>query len=146
MGIFSDFVVANDNDGPSIGESVCPAEQWSCLAGWKGIETMKLSTLYFCITDESNAFEKVAALSSEFEFAGGNQDEGPWVFKFPVKVLSAIASLSPDSFGSVAQKWCVTEEMAGWSLSDAYTFISQLQPLANSAIASNQAMYLWLSL
>ena len=148
MGILSDFVVANDNDGPAIGESVRPSEQWPCLEGWKGIETIKLSTLYFCIAGESNSVEETVALSSEFELAGGNQEEGPWVLKFPTRVLSSIASLSPSAFSSVAEKWCATEEleMDGWSQGEAQTFVSQLQPLANSAIASNKAMYLWLSL
>lgn len=148
MGILSDFVIADGNDGPAIGESVRPSEKWPCLEGWKGIETIKLSTLYFCITGAFNSVEEIAALSSEFKFAGGNQEEGPWVLKFPASVLSAIASLSPNAFGLVAEKWCATEEleMDGWSQGDAQTFINQLQSLANSAVASNKAMYLWLSL
>ncbi len=148
MGILSDFVVASDDDGPTIGESIRPAEQWPCLKGWKGVETIKLSTLYFCISGQSNSVEEAVALSSEFMLAGGNQEEGPWVFKFPARVLSAFASLSPESFKSVAKKWCATEEleMDGWGQGEAQSFISQLQPLANSAVASNKAMYLWLSL
>lgn len=148
MGILSDFIVADSCAGQEIGESSCPAEQWPCLEGWKGVESVKLSTLYFCITGEPSSVDETVALSSEFDFAGGNQEEGPWVLRFPTKVSSAIASLPESSFGSVAEKWSATEEleMDGWTTDNAKTFISQIQPLASNAIASNKSVFLWLSL
>jgi hypothetical protein len=148
MGILSDFVVADSNAGPDIGNSQRPSEQWPCLEGWKGVETIKLSTLHFCINGKMGSVDETVSFSSDFELVGGNHEEGPWVLRFPMSALSSIAAVPPSDVATVAERWCSTEElqMDGWTQDDARTFINQLQPLAANALASGKCMYLWLSL
>ena len=148
MGMLSDFVVANHDSGPAIGDTERPSEQWPCLEGWKGVETIKLSTLHFSITGQAASVDDVVDLSATFELSGGNPDEGPWVLKFPAVVVSSIAGLTEETIGPIAAKWAETEElqMDGWSPEDAGQFISQLHSLASRTISEGKSLYLWISL
>ena len=143
MGILTDFVIANDCDGSAIGEAIRPADRWPTLEA-KGVDTIKLSTLYCSIS----GVEYSSDLERSFELVGGNQDEGPWVFKFPEVVLDAIASVPTANFHAVAEAWASTEElqMDRWTSHDAAEFITLIQKYAQKARSTNATMFLWMSL
>ena len=144
MGILSDFVIANSNEAKDIGVSLRPADSWQTLEGWKGIETIKLSTLFCSITGEQYTND----LQKSFPLVGGNRDEGPWVFEFPEKILSCFSEISNSDIPSIAKKWVTTEEleMDGWSCSDAEMFIGQISEYAKIAETESKQLFLWLSL
>jgi hypothetical protein len=144
MGVLSDFVIAPPEAAPQIGESIRTSEEWKTLEGWKGIETIKLSTLYCSITGENYSNK----LMQSFKLLGGNKEDGPWVFIFPNKVTDAIASLSKERYKEVAKLWVQTDElkMDGWKLQDAELFISQIVEYAKISKLSNKSLFLWFSL
>jgi hypothetical protein len=144
MSTLSDFVIADREEGNVIGESFQPEEKWPTLSGWKGIEPIKLSTLYCCITGENYTND----LQASFSLVGGNQEEGPWVFLFPNKVQSALANINTDNINIIAEKWSKTEEleMDRWSQQEAAEFIQQLNKYANKANEENKSLFLWFSL
>ena len=143
MGVLSDFVIAGPDDGTAIGASFKPATTWSTLEA-KGVDTIKLSTLY-CSATGTGYFD---GLEASFEFVGGDKEEGPWVFKFPAEVLSVIAGISGEQTDIVAATWVQSEELQldQWLLAEASEFIESLSAHARQAVASNSALYLWLSL
>ena len=144
MGVLSDFVIALPKAAPQIGESIRPSEQWKTLEGWKGIETIKLSTLYCSITGEKYSNE----LMQSFKLLGGNKEDGPWVFIFPKKVIDAMASLEKERYTVVAKLWVQSDElkMDGWKVQDAELFISQIVEYAKKSKLSNKSLFLWFSL
>ncbi len=148
MGILTDFVLADEGEGGAIGKADRPSESWKCLEGWKGVETIKLATLFLIASGREPTVEETVDESAEFELAGGDKEEGPWVFRFPPKVVSAIASIPNAQLPAVASAWCETEElhMDRWSLSEAEQFIAQLQELLQQAISSEKSVFLWLCL
>ena len=144
MGVLSDFVIAPPEAATQIGESIRPSEQWKTLEGWKGIETIKLSTLYCSITGEKYSNE----LMRSFKLLGGNKEDGPWVFIFPNKVTDAIASLEKERYTEVAKLWAQTDELKidGWKVQDAELFVSQIVDYAKKSKLSNKSLFLWFSL
>ena len=148
MGILSDFVLADEGEGDAIGKANRPSESWKCLEGWKGVETIKLATLFLIASGREPTVEETVAESAAFELAGGDEEEGPWVFQFPPKVVSAIASIPNPQLHAVASSWCETDElqMDCWSVNEAEQFIAQLQELLQQAISSEKAIFLWLCL
>lgn len=143
MGILTDFVVATDNDAVAIGEAVRPADQWPTLES-KGVETIKLSTLYCAATNAQYTDD----IQASFSLVAGNEEEGPWVFKFPPEILAAIAGIGQSDIPAIAASWAATEElqMDGWSKEDAAQFIKELQTYAQKALGSGASLFLWLSL
>lgn len=144
MGMLSDFVIAQPELAVEIGKSNRPSEQWNTLEGWKGIETIKLATLYCSITGKEYSSE----LMNSFKLLGGDKEEGPWVFIFPENVTEALATLEENRFTEVAEKWAETEELKldGWRVEDAKLFISQIVQHAKKAKSANKSLFLWFSL
>jgi len=143
MGILTDFVIADAGSGNDLGESFNPSEQWPTLQA-KGIETIKLATLYCAIT--GNCYHN--DIQESFEFVGGDKEEGPWVFEFPSEILHAIACVSEPQVQGIAHQWASTDEMKmdRWSPEEAATFISELSAHASRATDAGKSLYLWLSL
>ena len=104
MGMLSEFVIAQPDVAVEIGQSNRPSEQWNTLEGWKGIETIKLTTLYCSMTGVEYSTE----LMSSFKLLGGNKEEGPWVFIFPQNVTDALAALKEERYSEVAEKYHAT--------------------------------------
>ncbi len=143
MGILTDFVIADVGYGNVVGESVNPSEHWPTLQS-KGVETIKLATLFCAITGREYHNDIQASL----ELVGGDKDEGPWVFEVPAEMLEAIARVDPLQIQRVASEWASTEElkMDRWSVDDAAEFIQELSAHARKAGDSAKSLYLWLSL
>lgn len=143
MGILTDFVIAKDEDAVAISEATRAADHWPTLES-KGVDTIKLSTLYCAATNT----EYENAIQASFTMMAGDEEEGPWVFKFPSEILSAIAHIESDSVSSIAKIWAATEElqMDGWSEDDAARFITELVAHAKTTRATGASMFLWMSL
>ena len=66
MGILTDFVIADAGLGSEVGESIDPSEQWPTLQA-KGVETIKLTTLYCAITGKTYHDD----IQASFKLVGG---------------------------------------------------------------------------
>ncbi len=144
MGNHSDFIVADRDAGAAIAAATNPSAVWQTLEGWKGVDAIKLATLCFIISEQQGSIDEIVALSFEFVPVEGNPDEGPWVHELPARIQSALASLPPGRFATVAAQWCATEEMTmdGWSQADAETFLRQIQSLVQGAVSENRTVFL----
>jgi hypothetical protein len=143
MGILTDFVAAPPGHGVAIGEAEAPAESWPSLR-WKGMETIKLAQLYCSIVgiEYSNEIQK------SFPLVGGDQEEGPWVFEFPQRILEAIVSVPDGSMSGVCERWVATEEMSadGYTVREAEMFLRDLASLGRQATNRGDRLYLWVCL
>ncbi len=144
MGTISDFVIAEPSEAKAIGESFQPSEKWPTLTGWKGVESIKLSTLYCSMSCEEYSND----LQKTFELVGGDKYEGPWVFQFPKHIQEFFARFDILKTAEVAAKWAATEEleMDRWSTDDAEQFIKQVCEHAKKADNTNKSLFLWFSL
>lgn len=143
MGMFTDFVIAADSEAAAIGESVRPADHWPTLES-KGVETIKLATLHGLVTNTPYSNDIQAA----FAFVAGNEEDGPWVFKFPKDVQDALADIDEADIPALAARWAVTDEMHtdGWTEEEAARFIVELRAHARAAMRAGHSIFLWLTL
>lgn len=139
MGVLSDFVIADKSEAEAIGASDNPSS-WPTLTGWRGIESIKLSTLYCSITGETYTND----LQKSFSLVGGDKIEGPWVFLFPEKVKDCFAKFNLARLDDVAKSWTATEEMKmdRWNAEDAGEFIKQITEHAKSASEQKKITFL----
>ena len=144
MGMLSDFVVADKSDSNEIGESIRPAEKWLTLEGWKGIDAIRLATLY-CAIKQAEFTNEVYKL---FTLVGGNKEDGPWVFNIPENIIESLSILNGDQIEEVARRWVQTEEltMDDWSIREAMDFIGEISTYAKKAKESNKCLFLWFSM
>jgi hypothetical protein len=76
-------------------------------------------------------------------------DDGPWIYRFPDRVVSGLAALSPEEADAIAGEWGETEEFTEqWGLGpEAATEATHaLRDLAARASSSNHRVYLWQTL
>jgi hypothetical protein len=142
MSNLTDFVIAKDNEGGAIADADRPADHWPTMEA-KGVDTVKLATLYSAITGQADA-----AIRNAFTLAGGDEEFGPWVFKLPTPVVDALVTLAAADIDGVAATWAATEEMQTerWNTIDGADLIGRLQQHAKKARAAGAAMFLWMSL
>ena len=146
MGILTDFVVADISESKRIGDSLNPSQEFNGLDE-KGIDQVKLATLYAILTDQPYDPD----FMSEDSLLYVASDEGPWVQQVPPDLVSRLANLAESQYLAVAQQWTQTEEFthkhSGFSPPEAVTFaetfIQRFALLARKAIAENKALLMW---
>lgn len=104
MGILTNFVIAKDEDAVAISEAIRAVGNWPTLES-KGVDSIKISTLYCAATNT----EYENAIQASFLMIAGNDEDGPWVLKFPNEILSAIAHIESEAIASTAKLWAATE-------------------------------------
>jgi len=144
MGTLSDFVIADESEAKAIGESIQPSDTWSTLTGWRGMDPIKLSTLYCSMSGETYSND----LQKSFSLVGGDKFEGPWVFLFPENIKKCFAQFDSTGLNDVAKLWVSTEElkMDRWNVEDAEEFIEQITEQAKKAFEAKKSLFLWFSL
>ncbi len=142
VGVLSDLVVAPAGSAEAILRAMVPSQQFDGI-DVKGIDSVKLGTLHSILSGRT--FEEL--LPEYAEVASGG-DEGPWVFELPADLVNRLSGLSADQSSQVSAQWALTEEFAldGWVEVDVTCALEAIAQLAARAAASDQRLYLWMSL
>jgi len=109
MGVLTDFVAVPRGEAAVVCASLCPSRDFDGMDA-KGIDTIKLATLYALLTDG----EYDPSFMNDRLCSGG--DDGPWVFEVPPTLVDRLAVLRDEQFVSVASRWATTDELRleGW--------------------------------
>jgi hypothetical protein len=144
MGVLTDFVVADLTGAQRVCDSVCPSRDFAGLDA-KGIDTVKLGTLYAVLT--GGEFDP-SFMGEDSLRAGG--EEGPWVYEVPAALVQGLAKLNAKQRRSVAAKWAATEEFSpaydNWPARAVRQMLEDLADLCRRAVAEGKAALMWMCL
>lgn len=160
MAMVTDYVVALEIEAEGVAKAKAPTRRWPGFRA-KGILPLDLSWLHFALTgddphakqakpryvhnpftdkDEWRAFEAVAELA---EFDCLTEEDAPWVYEVPRKILDELARL--DHIGEVAAKWAALREASG-TPAELERALVELRKLARLAKAEHKSLLLRVAL
>lgn len=140
MSIVTNIIAAEDEEIEAIGESLCPADEWSGIE-LRDIDTAKIATLHCLLTGD--LFDDALAL---YEPVYVSAAEGALVLRLADEVLERLARLDEESVDQVASELAATEEFedAGWDEEETAALLAELADLARLADAQGQALFAWM--
>ena|ERR1043166_2025111 len=148
MGVLSDLVVASVVEARSVVDSTAPSQKWpGCDC--KGLDTIKLASLWLLLEGESLGVENVVDRSERISLAAEKSPEGPWVFVLPDELrdeLSALSDFGDEKVSNVTAGWAATEELDGWEFSDVSELLEDLMYYADTAKSAGKQLLLWMCL
>jgi hypothetical protein len=160
MAIVTDYVVALEIESEDVAGVKAPTRRWPGHRA-KGILPLDLAWLHFAVTgedphaktakprfvhnpfndrDEWRAFEAVAELA---EFDGLTEEDSPWVYEVPRKLVDELARL--EHLGDVAKRWSELREASGGPKELEHTLL-ELRKLARLAKAERKSLLLRVAL
>jgi hypothetical protein len=103
----------------------------------KNVDIVELGTLNGLLTESDAMPDLVTEVTKE----------GPWVYRLPVALVKALASLEDKALSRVAAQWAKTEEFTrdGATASQAKAILTGLRELAKKA-GARKAVFVWTSL
>lgn len=142
MGVLSDLVMAPSSEAERVAQAQVPPQEFEGI-DIKGIDPVKLGTLHSILTGQS--FDELLEL---YDPVVTVSDEGPWVTLVPAELVTRLAALDEAGRTEVAQQWANTEEflLEGWDESDVASVLDSISSLAEKAVTSEQALFLWMCL
>lgn len=148
MGVLSDIIIADRNEASAINAAGgTHLKQWPCLES-KGIDTVKLGTLYQIVHDRSLDDMNFFAKFMQDAVLDQPSDDGPWVFLIPPELMSAVAEFDEARTEAVATKWAATDEfkLDRWQFEDVEEYLQSLVSHARKARDAGKSLLLWTSL
>ncbi len=150
MGILTDLFVASDGEIDDALVEEGPAQRFPTIEG-KSVDTVKITSLNGIATNRNydlarGGLEQLLSEVTEVRDAG---EEGPWVFRLPGALVSALATADEERLAEINNAWAATDE---WKLDGVVTpddirwLVDDLAALARKARAAGKNVYLWLSL
>lgn len=146
MAIYTDVIVAD----PSEAEAILAAggqhsKRWDCLQA-KSVDPVKLGTLSAILKNESPD-EIGLALFMQDALLVQTSDDGPWIYRIPNELVTALTLLDADAIEQIAEHWAQTEELIAdrWTTPDAEEYLADFTGRAKSARAKNKGLLLWVS-
>jgi len=136
------LVLAEEGDIARIANSVVPSREFAGI-DVKGVDTVKLGMLHSLLTGRD--FEDLLA---EYDPVHEVSADGPWVFKVPRELTTALLNVSGDEFEELVDRWASTEEfeLDGWPREAVAHVLHEIQELARAGATSSREMFLWMSL
>lgn len=148
MGVISELIIASASDASLVAESLSPCENWQGFV-WKGLDHIKLATLWCIIAGEELEVDHVVERSEQIEMTNSASEEGPWVFVIPTELRNILAELAredDEKIQAVARDWATTEELEEWEFSDVTGMLQETIDLADSARIVEKDLLLWICL
>jgi hypothetical protein len=140
MASLADLLVASPDDVPNILASEYPLGTYKGT-NVDGLEPLNLAALQTIFTSEdtNQVLEKYQPIAEA-------SPEGPWLIKFPDKLIECLAALAPEDHSSLAAKWASTEPLQKEGLPDQtlQQLIGQIAYFAQTASFEGQDLYLWI--
>jgi hypothetical protein len=142
MGVLTDLVVASIEQADEVVSCSNPAADWHGVDA-KGIDQTKLCSLRAIVTGHAYEDEWM----SEFDFVAGDQEQGPWLFRFPDALTTALSTLENHTLDSAAIDWH-RKSFADdhWPVESVRTALTQIRDLAIHAKRSDKPILMWICL
>jgi hypothetical protein len=147
MGVLSDIIIADPSEASAInGAGGSHLRIWPCLDS-KGIDTIKLGTLWQIVNKKSPDDMAVATFMND-SILDEKSNQGPWVYLVPESLQTAIAALDEEAQESIAVKWAATEEFTSdrWEPDDVEEYLQDLVAHARKSREAGKSLLLWMSL
>jgi hypothetical protein len=143
MGVLTDILVADESEASAIASEGVPTKRWHGIDA-KGIDQVKLGTLWALLTEQAYKSELIADFISLHEVS----EEGPWVYRVPGSLVKLLAELDDKRAAKTSLTWAATEEfeLDGWEGSQVRSFLDQLRSIARDATAKRKGLLMWMSL
>jgi hypothetical protein len=150
VGILTDFFVATDDDIDDALVEEGPADRFPTVEA-KTIDDVKITSLNAIATGRSydvddGSFDRIYPETPLIRDGG---EEGPWVFRLPTPLLSALSGADAARLTEINEAWAQTEEWALDGVTDpeeTRQLVNDVARLARDAQTAEKGVYLWLSL
>ena len=141
--MLTDLIAAIPTDAPAILSTLGYASVWPTLEA-RGVDAIKLSSLAFILRGQPLEDGPLLDHTRSFESLAIEDDGGPWIELVPQPLVIDLAQLPADRLDAVAAAWAATEEVAqaGWSETEARSFLGELSAFAATACAQDQRVLL----
>src|SRR6266849_4140721 len=127
MGVLTDFFIGDDNTARNVDQSLPPGHaDRVCM---KGIMQAEISQLQCILTGR----EWSADILDEYQQVYRESDEGPWVCRVPVALVSKLAQLEGSAVDDAARKSLSIEDFQDWPIDEMKAFLIELVSLAKRA-------------
>lgn len=145
MEIVTNIVAADEDEYSSVGESLCPLDEWSGI-GTPGLDTPKIATLHALLTGDSlqeslDRYEPV--------YVSVNDSESEIVIlQIADEVLERLAELDEDALENVAGELASAEEFetGSWGFDAVLALLTALSEIAQLAESQGQVLFVWMYL
>lgn len=104
-GIVTEIVIADERDAQAVAEDLAPG-RWPAIDA-DGVDQAKLALLWAIVTGLEACDQIMEAFTPLAELS----DDGPWVFRVPSALVSALAEIDVGRAPGVAETWARTEEL-----------------------------------
>lgn len=140
MGILVYIVAAEEDEIPSVGESLEPLEEWSGIAR-RDLDTAKIVMLHCLVTGE----ELDLALSL-YEPVYVAEESGTVVLRLADEALEKLAGFDEEALQRVGEELAATGEfeMEQWDEEEVLALVMDLADLARLAEAQGQMLLVWM--
>lgn len=140
MGILVYIVAAEEDEIPSVGESLEPLEEWSGIAR-RGLDTAKIVMLHCLLTGE----ELDLALS-HYEPVYVAEESGTVVLRLADEALEKLAGFDEEALERVGEELAASEEfeIEQWDEDEVLALVMDLADLARLAEAQGQMLLVWM--
>ena len=138
MGELADLVVADAGDAEAIVASDYPLGTYEGV-NVDGLDPLLVAALHSILVDKP--FSEVLG---EYEPVAQGSPSGPWLVRFPVELIEALAIVHPENQPATAESWAATDQLreAGWTDQDAEAFIARLVHFGQLASFEGKQLYL----
>jgi hypothetical protein len=145
MGMMTEFYLADRSEAQELAAELQPNTRWDGLTEWKGVDEIKLMSLYSCAVAQRGALPE--QLSSEPPLAT-EADGAVMVFLVDTRIVQAMFDLDKKAQVAVATAWQQSEECIqdGWTTKDARKFVTEFIELASMATSRQSDVLLWMVL
>ena len=139
MSFVTVVVAAEEDEYPSVGDSIQPLNEWSGVEV-PGIDIPKIATLHCLLTGEMldsalDAYEPV--------FVSANN---AIVLRIADQMVEKLASLDEEALEAIAAELVATEDFENehWDSEDVLNMLNELAGLAQLAESQGQILFVWM--
>jgi hypothetical protein len=142
-----DIVVADDIEAEAVGQAVAPASTYFGIEV-RHVDQVKLSKLSLILDGVPVATPAVVDVVRSFTLLHEGSEDGPWVYRFPDRLFTALATLAGSSRVPVSAAWAGIEEFKQdrWDEPTVSRFLDSLCGLAEKARTDGKGLLLRMAL
>lgn len=104
--VVTEIVIADEGDALAVAEDSAPGRRWPAIDA-DGVDQVKLATLWAIVT----GLEACDVILEAFTPLAEVSVDGPWVFRVPPGLVSALAEIDAGRAPAVAETWARSEEL-----------------------------------
>jgi hypothetical protein len=136
----TDYFISDDAAARTVDDSIPPGHP--DRIDLKGIQHVELSQLDCMLTGRAWKVEMI----DEYEVVFQKSDDGPWVSRVPLALVTKLADLQGPQLEDAARHWASIEEFEGWDPSEVRESLIELVNMARRSKATGKSLFMWICL